>query len=45
MADKPLRDRMAAAGRRRAEEHFGWSAIARRTAELYQRLLPRDRAQ
>ena len=45
MADKPLRDRMAAAGRRRAEEHFGWSAIARRTAELYHRLLPRDRAQ
>jgi glycogen synthase len=41
MADSGLRDRMAKAGRRRAEEHFGWPAIARRTVELY-RTLVRD---
>ena len=34
-----LRDRMAAAGRKRAEEHFGWPAIARRTADLYHTLV------
>jgi glycosyltransferase involved in cell wall biosynthesis len=39
MADKPLRDRMAAAGRKRAEDHFSWHAIAERTHALYQSLL------
>jgi glycogen synthase len=39
MADKPLRDRMAAAGRKRAEHHFSWHAIAERTHALYQSLL------
>jgi glycosyltransferase involved in cell wall biosynthesis len=43
MADSPLRARMAAAGRRRAEEHFGWPAIAKRTVELYQALVKKDR--
>lgn len=39
MSDKPLRDRMAAAGRKRAEDHFSWHAIAERTHALYQSLL------
>ena len=39
MGDKPLRDRMAAAGRKRAEDHFSWHAIAERTHALYTRLL------
>jgi starch synthase len=39
MADKPLRDRMAAAGRKRAVDHFSWSAIAAKTHQLYQTLL------
>jgi glycosyltransferase involved in cell wall biosynthesis len=39
MADPALRARMAAAGRRRVEEHFGWPAIAKRTVELYQTLV------
>ena len=43
MADPALRDRMAAAGRRRAEEHFGWPAIAKRTVELYQTLVKKVR--
>lgn len=32
---------MGAAGRRRAEEHFTWSAIADRTMEVYERVLAR----
>jgi glycogen synthase len=39
MADSALRERMAKAGRQRVEAHFGWPAIARRTVELYERLL------
>lgn len=39
MADKPLRDRMAAAGRKRAEDHFSWHAIAEKTHALYQSLV------
>lgn len=39
MADQPLRERMAAAGRKRAVEHFSWTAIAEKTYELYQTLL------
>jgi glycosyltransferase involved in cell wall biosynthesis len=39
MGDKPLRDRMAAAGRKRAEDHFSWHAIAERTHALYKSLL------
>ena len=39
MADKPLRDRMAAAGRKRAVEHFSWRAIAEQTHALYETLL------
>ncbi|MGW9630150.1 glycogen synthase [Agromyces sp. NPDC055520] len=32
---------MGAAGRRRAETHFGWAAIAERTLDLYARVLAR----
>ncbi len=39
MADPELRGRMGAAGRARAEAHFSWSAIARRTASLYTNLV------
>ena len=39
MADEPRRRAMGAAGRRRAVEHFGWDAIARRTAGLYRSLI------
>ena len=43
MADTGLRTRMAKAGRLRAEKHFAWSSIARRTADLYETLLQRRR--
>jgi glycogen synthase len=39
MADPELAKRMGDAGRRRAEELFGWDAIARKTEGLYRRLL------
>jgi starch synthase len=39
MADPQLRKRFGAAGRRRAEEKFSWSAIARETQQLYEELL------
>jgi len=41
MADPALAARMGAAGRRRAEEFFGWDAIARKTERLYAKLLQR----
>jgi glycogen synthase len=39
MADPTMARRMGEAGRRRAEEMFGWDAIARKTEGLYRRLL------
>ncbi len=39
MADPELASRMGAAGRNRAEELFGWDAIARKTERLYSKLL------
>jgi starch synthase len=39
MADDARRRAMGAAGRRRAVEHFSWSAIADQTVELYRSLL------
>lgn len=39
MADPALASRMGAAGRKRAEEFFGWNAIARKTEGLYRKLL------
>jgi len=38
MADPAKRRAFGAAGRRRAEEIFGWTAIARQTKELYESL-------
>ena len=38
LADPALRARMGEAGRQRVEAHFTWSAIARRTADLYEQL-------
>jgi len=39
MKDRPLREKFGQAGRKRAEEKFGWSAIAQRTREIYASLL------
>jgi glycogen synthase len=39
LRDPALRERMGQAGRARVEEHFAWSVIARRTADLYRSLL------
>ena len=39
MADPDLAAGMGAAGRKRAEELFGWDAIARKTERLYSKLL------
>ncbi len=39
MADSALRERMAKAGRKRAEDHFSWRAIAEKTFDLYKTLL------
>lgn len=39
MADPALAAKMGAAGRKRAEEFFGWDAIARKTERLYTKLL------
>jgi glycogen synthase len=41
MADPALAAKMGAAGRKRAEEFFGWDAIARKTERLYSKLLQR----
>jgi hypothetical protein len=38
IGDPALAERMGAAGRARAVEHFAWPAIARRTVEVYERL-------
>jgi starch synthase len=37
-ADELLAREMGAAGRKRVEDHFAWSTIARQTAQLYERL-------
>jgi alpha-maltose-1-phosphate synthase len=37
-ADPALAKRMGAAGRKRVEDHFAWSSIAKQTARLYERL-------
>ena len=41
--DPAIGKRMGAAGRRRAEEHFSWRAIARKTLDLYEALVERRR--
>lgn len=40
LADPARARSMGAAGRRRAIEHFGWPAVATRTIELYESLVP-----
>jgi starch synthase len=40
LGDPAAAERMGEAGRERAETEFGWDTVARRTAELYARLLP-----
>jgi glycogen synthase len=40
MADPARREAMGKAGRLRAVERFGWSAIARQTVELYESVVP-----
>lgn len=39
MKNKPLREKMGKAGRKRALDHFSWQAIAGKTYALYQSLL------
>jgi len=39
MKDRPLRERFAKAGRKRAEDFFSWTKIAEKTKALYQTLL------
>ena len=39
MTNPSIRTRMAAEGRKRVEEHFGWPAIAQRTVTLYESLV------
>ncbi len=41
VGDPSLRDRMGAAGRRRAEEHYSWTSIAGRVFELYREVTGR----
>jgi starch synthase len=43
VADPELAARLGAAGRRRVIEHFSWTAIAERTAQLYTRVVQRSR--
>ena len=38
ISDPALREKMAAAGRKRVEDHFDWKAIAQQTADLYSSL-------
>ncbi len=41
LQDKPLRESMGVASRRRVEAHFSWRHIAQRTAEFYRIVLAR----
>jgi glycogen synthase len=43
LGDAALRERMGQVGRRRVEEQFSWSAIARRTAALYESVVGQAR--
>jgi len=45
LEDAPRRTHMAAAGRRRVEQEFGWPSIAERTVAFYQRLIERHAAE
>jgi glycosyltransferase involved in cell wall biosynthesis len=39
MADKSLREKFGAAGRKRAVEKFSWAAIAAETKKMYESLV------
>lgn len=43
MKDPKLREKFGKAGRKRAEENFSWSAIAKKTAALYESLIKKNR--
>jgi len=43
MADTELQKRLGQAGRKRAEDKFGWPAIAQETKRLYETLLKSSR--
>jgi glycosyltransferase involved in cell wall biosynthesis len=43
MADPALREKFGKAGRKRAEEKFSWTAIARETKALYDSLVSKKR--
>ncbi|HEY4284160.1 MAG TPA: glycogen synthase, partial [Chthoniobacterales bacterium] len=43
MADPPLREKFGKAGRKRAEEKFSWTAIAKETKALYESLVKSKR--
>ncbi len=43
MADQSLRDKMAAAGRKRVEDVFSWKSIAHQTVDLYQTLIKKGK--
>jgi glycosyltransferase involved in cell wall biosynthesis len=45
MANPELQKKFGRAGRKRAEEKFGWPAIAKETVQLYESLLTSSRAQ
>ncbi|MBN1413298.1 MAG: glycogen synthase [Spirochaetales bacterium] len=42
VADEPLRNKMAAAGRKRVENFFSWTSVADKTAEVYEALRKKD---
>jgi phosphatidylinositol alpha-mannosyltransferase len=44
LAGEERRRRMGAAGRRLAQEHYSWEAIARRLTEIYESIAPRAAA-
>lgn len=44
LRDRELARRMGRAGRKRVEEHFSWTSIARKTLDMYQDLLKERRA-
>lgn len=42
LASPAVRSRMGEAGRKRAEEHFSWNSVARRTVDVYQKAIDRS---
>ena len=44
LADPEKARAMGAAGRKRVEEHFSWTAIAEQTADLYRQLVEQNGA-